>query len=101
MPPLAGFFGVFMVAAGLLGAGLGWLLGLGLLGSVLALIAATRAISPFYLEGPVEEQRRGGRGPADWSAGATVAGVLLLALGLFAYPVSTLAFQGAEALGLR
>jgi len=101
VPPLAGFFGVFMVAAGLLGAGLGWLLGLGLLGSVLALIAATRAISPFYLEGPVEEQRRGGRGPADWSAGATVAGVLLLALGLFAYPVSTLAFQGAEALGLR
>ncbi len=101
VPPLAGFFGVFAVAAGLLGSGLGWLLGLGLLGSVLALIAATRAISPFYLEGPLDEQRHVAGGPWALSAGAAAAGVLLLALAVFADPVSALAYQGAEALGLR
>src|SRR5207248_878779 len=41
-PPLAGFFGVFLVAASLAGAGLYWVITLALLGSILAAVGAVR-----------------------------------------------------------
>jgi NADH-quinone oxidoreductase subunit N len=100
VPPLAGAFGEFTVAAGVLRAGLGWLLGVTLLGWILGVAAVVRALRSFYLESGHIEQRRGARtNLITW--GAAVPAVLLLAYGLFAYPISDLAGQAATALGLR
>lgn len=102
-PPLAGFFGEFTVAVELVRADRGWVLAVGLLGWVLALWAAARDLRTLYLLPPGPE---GTRRPAQpqWSWGAVVSlvpGVLTLAYGVFAYPVHSLALQGAAALGLR
>jgi len=100
-PPLAGFFGEFTVAAELIRSGLGWLLGAGLLGWMMAVAAVVRSLRAFYLESGLVETRRGPRVATSWTVGAVVPGLLAIAYGLFAYPIHDLAIQGAAALGLR
>lgn len=102
VPPLAGFFGEFLIAAELVRSNLGWVLGCGLLGSVLAVTGVLRVLRLLYLESSLEEVRGGGPRQAPvWALGAFVPGVLVLAYGLFANPIHNLATQGAAALGLN
>jgi NADH-quinone oxidoreductase subunit N len=100
-PPLAGFFGEFTVAAELVRSGLGWLLGAGLAGWVIAIAAVVRPLHAFYLESGLMDTRRGPRVATTWAVGALVPALLAIAYGLFAYPIHDLAIQGATALGLR
>jgi len=105
-PPLAGFFGEFTVAAALAQSGHFGLLALGLLGSVLSLVAALGTLRVLYLQSPPEEGRRAvGFALPAWtsvsSAGAVAFCVVIAAYGAFANPILGLAYQGAEALGLR
>ena len=100
-PPLGGFFGEFTVAAELVRSGLGWLLGIGLLGWITAVAAVVRPLRAFYLESGLVDARRGARVAATWSVGALVPALLAVAYGLFAYPIHALAIQAATALGLR
>jgi NADH-quinone oxidoreductase subunit N len=105
-PPLAGFFGEFAVAAALAQGGHFGLLALGLLGSVLSLAAALATLRVIYMQSPPEEGRRAaGFGPPAWTRFSTVGAVALCAVivayGVFGNPILGLAFQGAEALGLR
>lgn len=96
-PPLAGFFGEFAVALELLRAQLAWVLAAGLLGSALSLWAVVRVIALAWLEPDSDERRLPAQG---WQLTAVLAAVLVLAYGLFAYPIHGLAVQSAEALGL-
>jgi NADH-quinone oxidoreductase subunit N len=105
-PPLAGFFGEFAVAAALAQGGHFSLLALGLLGSVLSVVAALGTLRVLYLQSPPEEGRRAvGFALPAWtfasSAGAVAFCVVIVAYGAFANPILGLAYQGAEALGLR
>ncbi|HEY5033568.1 MAG TPA: proton-conducting transporter membrane subunit [Candidatus Dormibacteraeota bacterium] len=105
-PPLAGFFGEFTVAAALAQSGHFGLLALGLLGSVLSVVAALGTLRVLYLQSPPEEGRRAvGFALPAWtsvsSAGAVAFCVVIAAYGAFANPILGLAYQGAEALGLR
>ena len=106
-PPLAGFFGEFAVAAALAQGGHFGLLAVGLLGSVFSVVAAIGTLRVLYLQSPPEADGRRASGTAlpTWtfvsSAGAVVICVLMLAYGAFANPILGLAYQGAEALGLR
>ena len=106
VPPLAGFFGEFAVAAALAQGGHFGLLALGLLGSVLSVAAALGTLRVLYLQSPPEEGRRAvGSALPAWtlvsSAGAIAVCTLMVAYGAFANPILSLAYQGAEALGLR
>jgi NADH-quinone oxidoreductase subunit N len=106
VPPVAGFFGEFAVAAALAQGGHFGLLALGLLGSVLSVVAALGTLRILYLQSPPEEGRRavGFALPAGTlvsSAGAIAVCVVMVAFGAFANPILSLAYQGAEALGLR
>ena len=104
VPPLAGFFGVFLVAAALAGAGLYWVVTLALLGSILAAVGAVRvAYAAFLLD--EEDTRAPARAPstrllpATFASGAAALLVLvLIGYSLLANPISGLAFQGAAAL---
>lgn len=105
-PPLAGFFGELTVAAALAQGGSFVLLGLGLLGSILSVAAAVGTVRVLYIQGPVEEARRGAAaalpvGTTLSTAGAVVFCVLIAGYGLLGSPILGLADQGAEALGLR
>jgi len=105
-PPMAGFFGEFAVAAALAQGGHFGLLALGLLGSVLSVVAALGTLRVLYLQSPPEEGRRAvGFALPAWtfasSAGAVAVCVVIVAYGAFANPILSLAYQGAEALGLR
>ena len=105
-PPLAGFFGEFAVAAALAQGDHFGLLALGLLGSVLSVVAALSTLRVLYLQSPPEEGRRAvGFALPAWtfvsSAGAVAVCVAIVAYGAFANPILGLAYQGAEALGLR
>ena len=105
-PPLAGFFGEFAVAAALAQGGHFGLLALGLFGSALSVVAALGTLRVIYLQSPPEEGRRAaGFALPAWtfvsSAGAVVVCVAIVAYGAFANPILGLAYQGAEALGLR
>jgi NADH-quinone oxidoreductase subunit N len=105
-PPLAGFFGEFTVAAALAQGGHFGLLAVGLLGSMLSVVAALGTLRVLYLQSPPEEGRRAvGFALPAWtfasSAGAVAVCVLIVAYGAFANPILSLAYQGAEALGLR
>jgi NADH-quinone oxidoreductase subunit N len=105
-PPLAGFFGEFAVAASLAQGGHFGLLALGLLGSVLSLVAALGTLRVIYIQSPPEEGRRAaGFALPTWtfvsSVGAVVLSVAMVAYGVFGNPILGLAYQGAEALGLR
>jgi NADH-quinone oxidoreductase subunit N len=106
VPPVAGFFGEFAVAAALAQGGHFGLLALGLLGSVLSVVAALGTLRVLYLQSPPEEGRRAvGFALPAWtlvsSAGAIAVCVVMVAFGAFANPILSLAYQGAEALGLR
>jgi len=105
-PPMAGFFGEFAVAAALAQGGHFGLLALGLLGSVLSVVATLGTLRVLYLQSPPEEGRRAvGFALPAWtfasSAGAVAVCVVIAAYGAFANPILSLAYQGAEALGLR
>ena len=105
-PPLAGFFGEFAVAAALAQSGQFGLLALGVLGSLLSLAAVLGTLRVLYIQSPPEEARRpGGTGmPALTllsTAGAVGLSAVIVAYGVFANPILGLAYQGAEALGLR
>ena len=82
------------------------LLGLGLLGSVMSLVAAVGTLRVLYIQSPLEESRRGAAAAlpavtALSTAGAVAFCVVIAAYGAFSYPILGLADQGAEALGLR
>jgi NADH-quinone oxidoreductase subunit N len=105
-PPLAGFFGEFAVAAALAQGGHFALLALGVLGSVLSLAAALGTLRILYIQSPPEEGRRGAGLALPALTGLSTAGavalfVVIAAYGVFGNPIFGLAFQGAEALGLR
>ena len=105
-PPLAGFFGEFAVAAALAQGGHFGVLALGVLGSVLSLAAVISTLRVIYIQSPPEEGRRAaGFALPAWtlvsSAGAVALCTALLAYGALANPILGLAYQGAEALGLR
>ena len=103
-PPLAGFFGEFAVGAALAQSSHFGLLSLGLLGSVMSLAAALATLRVIYIQSPQEEGRRGVTLPV-WTrfstAGAVALCVVIAAYGVFGSPILGLAYQGAEALGLR
>ena len=104
VPPLAGFFGEFAVAAALAQSGHFALLALGLLGSALSLAAAAATLRLIYVQSPLEDARRGSALPVLTrlsSAGAVALCVVIAAYGLFSSPILGLADQGAKALGLR
>jgi NADH-quinone oxidoreductase subunit N len=98
IPPLAGFFGSFALTLELLRGRLAWALALALLGSALGLWAVLRVLLLVWLTGESEPRRE--PLPPTWAASAFVLGALVLLYGVFAYPIDTLAQQGAEALGL-
>jgi NADH:ubiquinone oxidoreductase subunit 2 (subunit N) len=105
VPPLAGFFGQFAVATALAYNHLFWLAALLLGSGLLAVFGASRIVQGAFLEGSEEPGPRAARrGPAAyvpaWVGGGLVV-LLLCAYGLFANPISGLASQGAQALGLR
>ena len=105
VPPLAGFFGEFAVASAVAQTGHFELVSAGLLGGVMAVAAAIGTIRVLFLFSPLEEGRRTGFALPVWtrfSAGAAVVlGVVIAAYSVFANPIISLAFQGAEGLGLR
>jgi NADH-quinone oxidoreductase subunit N len=105
-PPLAGFFGEFAVAAALGQSGHFGLLALGLLGSVLSLAAVLGTLRVIYIQSPPEEGHRpAGSALPPWTrfstAGAVTLCAVIAAYGFFGNPILGLAYQGAEALGLR
>ncbi|TMD07394.1 MAG: hypothetical protein E6J02_07010 [Chloroflexi bacterium] len=100
VPPLAGFFGQFAVAAELARAGLFWLIALGVFGSALLLFAALRDVRLAFLTSPGEQVFAAPRDRLTF-AGALLAAALVSVYGFLALPVSSLALQGAAAIGLR
>ena len=103
-PPLAGFFGEFAVAAALAQSRHFGLLSIGLLGAVMSLAAALGTLRVIYTQSPAEEGRRGLGLPTLTrfsSAGAVALCVAIAGYGVFGSPILALAYQGAEALGLR
>jgi NADH-quinone oxidoreductase subunit N len=103
-PPLGGFFGEFAVGAALAQSRQFELLAVGLVGSILCLVAAVGTIRVLYLQNPLEEARRGAPLPV-WTrfsgAGAIALCALIGAYSLFANPILGLADQGARGLGLK
>jgi NADH-quinone oxidoreductase subunit N len=103
-PPLAGFFGEFAVAAALAQSRHFGLLGLGLLGAAMSLAAALATLRVIYIQSPQEEGRRGSGLPSLTrfsTAGAVALCIGIAGYGVFGSPILGLAYQGAEALGLR
>jgi NADH-quinone oxidoreductase subunit N len=103
-PPLAGFFGEFAVAAALAQSRHFGLLGLGLLGAGMSLAAALATLRVIYIQSPLEEGRRGSGLPTLTrfsTAGAVALSIGIAGYGVFGSPILGLAYQGAEALGLR
>src|SRR6266550_2546859 len=104
-PPMAGFFGEFTIGAALARTGHLELLAVGLLGSLLSLVAAIGTVRVLYLQNPPDEGRRGLVALPVWTRlsafGAIALCVVIAGYGLFANPISSLADQGAAALGLR
>lgn len=108
VPPLAGFFGQFSVAASLAGENAYWALGLLLLGGLLGAGGAVRVARGALVDPAAEESRptartaaRRPRGTGRMGTGAVLVAAGLFAYGLFANPIWGLAGQGAAALGLR
>jgi NADH-quinone oxidoreductase subunit N len=99
-PPLAGFFGEFVVGAELIRADMVWLLLAGLFGSLLALAGVVRLLRVVYLEGGEHPRAGRGRGMPAWVSAFLAPALLVLLYGLLADPVHGLAIQGAAALRL-
>lgn len=100
VPPLAGFFGEFAVAAQLARGGYFWLLTLGVLGAALAVAGAVRALRFLYLVPAPDEARRLPSAPVSL-AGSAAAGAAFILYDVLANPISGLALEGAKALGSR
>lgn len=114
VPPLGGFLGDFTVAAALAGTGQLWPVAVGVTGSLLGAFAVLRLAHAIFLEEELEESAaaalpartgRGARGAgrlelSPRTLGPVLVTVLLAAFTIFANPISGLAFQGAEALGI-
>ena len=100
MPPLAGFFGEFAIAAQLARGGLFWLVAVGFFASAVVSFAVLRDLRLVFLASPGEQVGRTVHGRLAYG-GALLAAVLLVAYGFFANPISGLAVQGAAAVGLR
>jgi NADH:ubiquinone oxidoreductase subunit 2 (subunit N) len=105
VPPLAGFVGVFLVATALAGAGLYWVVTLGLLGSLLAAVGAARIAFAAFLLDEEEAHRAPARAPSTRVLPSTFAGgaavvltIVLAGYTVLANPISGLAVQGAAAL---
>ena len=98
-----GFFGEFTVGAALAQSGHFELLALGLLGSLMGMVAALGTLRVLYLQNPLDEARRGGVALPVWTrlsrGGAVALCVVIAAYGLFANPILALADQGAEGAG--
>jgi NADH-quinone oxidoreductase subunit N len=105
VPPLAGFFGQFAVAASLAQSGHFDVLGVGLIGTVMSIAAALGTLRVMYIVSPAEERRGAGAAVPPWTAFSTAGAVALCivigAYGVFGSPIIGLADQGAKALGLR
>jgi NADH-quinone oxidoreductase subunit N len=100
IPPLAGFFGEFAIAAQLARAGLFWLVAIGFFAWAVVGFAVLRDLRLAFLASSGEQVVRSPRG---WlpAAGAGFAALVVVAYVLFANPISGLAVQGAVAVGLR
>jgi NADH-quinone oxidoreductase subunit N len=99
VPPLAGFFGEFAVASQLARLGYFWVITVGMFCSAMVLVAVVRDLRLAWLTSPAEHVPRLRHAWAPFG-GALVAAVGVSAYGIFAYPISALALQGARAIGL-
>jgi NADH-quinone oxidoreductase subunit N len=99
VPPLAGFFGEFAVASQLAALGYFWLVLVGLFCSGAVAVAVVRDVRLAWLTAPGEHLPRLRHAWAPF-AGALLAAAVVAAYGIFALPISGLAFQGARAIGL-
>jgi NADH-quinone oxidoreductase subunit N len=100
IPPLAGFFGEFAIAAQLAHAGLFWLVAVGFFAWALVGFAVLRDLRLIFLASPGEHVAHTRQGVFA-TGGAALAAVVVVAYVLFANPISGLAVQGASAVGLR
>jgi NADH-quinone oxidoreductase subunit N len=100
IPPLAGFFGEFAVAAQLARAGLFWLVAVGFFAWAVVGFAVLRDLRLVFLASSGEQVVRTPHGRLA-VGGAGLAAVLVIAYTFFANPISGLAVQGAAAVGLR
>lgn len=100
VPPLAGFFGIIAVASELARYGAFWLILVGVFSLAVVAQASVRDLRLVFLTSPGEALPRL---PHPWLGfgGALAVGVLVVGYGLFANPISSLALQGATAIGLR
>jgi NADH-quinone oxidoreductase subunit N len=100
IPPLAGFFGEFVIAAQLARAGLFWLAAVGFFAWAVVGFAVLRDLRLVFLAPAGEHVVRTSHGRLAMG-GAGLAAVVVVAYVLFANPISGLAVQGAAAVGLR
>jgi NADH-quinone oxidoreductase subunit N len=100
IPPLAGFFGEFAVAAQLARAGLFWLVAVGFFAWAVVGFAVLRDLRLVFLASAGEHVVHPPQGMVA-RGGATLAAVVVIAYVFFANPISGLAVQGAAAIGLR
>jgi NADH:ubiquinone oxidoreductase subunit 2 (subunit N) len=100
VPPLPCFFGEFAVAAELVRGGLFWLVALGFFSSALVAFAVLRDLRLVFLAPAGEAIGPPARATLA-AGGAAAAAAVLVAYTFFANPISSLAVQGAAALGLR
>jgi NADH-quinone oxidoreductase subunit N len=100
IPPLAGFFGEFAVAAQLARAGLFWLVAVGFFSWAVVGFAVLRDLRLVFLSSSGEQVARTSHGRLAMG-GAGLAAVVVIAYTFFANPISGLAVQGAAAVGLR
>ena len=100
IPPLAGFFGEFAIAAQLARAGLFWLVAVGFFAWAVVSFAVLRDLRLIFLASPGEHAPRTPQARLA-TGGAVLVAVVLVAYVFFANPISGLAVQGAAAVGLR
>jgi NADH-quinone oxidoreductase subunit N len=100
IPPLAGFFGEFAVAAQLARAGLFWLVAVGFFAWAVVGFAVLRDLRLVFLASSGEHVVHTRHGLLA-TGGAALAAVVVVAYVFFANPISGLAVQGAAAVGLR
>jgi NADH-quinone oxidoreductase subunit N len=100
IPPFAGFFGEFAIAAQLARAGLFWLVAVGFFAWAVVGFAILRDLRLVFLASGGEHVVRSSQGRLAMG-GAALAAVVVVAYTFFANPISGLAIQGAAAVGLR
>lgn len=98
VPPAAGFVGLFWGGFAMVQSGLIWVLCALLLAAALGTWAVVRVLILLWIEPELEEHRP--TGPLTVLSGLLAAAVVLL-FAVLANPISNLALQAAEAIGLR